>query len=134
MPVLGMEIPTEKAFYRIQQVCQTRPLDVALIRIRTSGQLILVCAIQRDRIMTSKPQTAGKKAAQSLQDSFFEKLIDDRTPLSCFLANGVRLSGTLQAVDQYTILITNPRGGNAPQLVNKSAISTICPDTRDGRY
>ena len=84
--------------------------------------------------MTSKPQTAGKKAAQSLQDSFFEKLIDDRTPLSCFLANGVRLSGTLQAVDQYTILITNPRGGNAPQLVNKSAISTICPDTRDGRY
>ena len=81
--------------------------------------------------MTSKPQTAGKKAAQSLQDSFFEKLINDRAPLSCFLVNGVRLSGTLQAVDQYTILITNPRGGSAPQLVNKSAISTVYPGGRN---
>lgn len=80
--------------------------------------------------MTSKPQTAGAKAAQVLQDSFFKKLIDDGTSISCFLVNGVRLAGTLQAADQYTILITNTRGGSAPQLVNKSAISTICPDGR----
>jgi sRNA-binding regulator protein Hfq len=34
-------------------------------------------------------------------------------------------------MDRYTIMITNTRGGTAPQLVYKAAISTICPDARD---
>lgn len=80
--------------------------------------------------MKEKKELPKKPAPQDLQTDFLEKLRLENTPISCFLVNGVRLSGSIHAADQYTVLITNNRGGTAPQLVNKSAISTICPDIR----
>lgn len=81
--------------------------------------------------MQKTPKEAGTKNAQDLQDVFLEKMMQDRIPVSCFLVNGVRLGGMIQSMDRYTIMITNTRGGTAPQLVYKAAISTICPDNRD---
>lgn len=78
--------------------------------------------------MEQATKAPGKTVQQNLQEAFLEVLRLERTPVSCFLVNGVRLSGTIHAMDRYTILITNPRGGSSPQLVNKSAISTICPE------
>lgn len=77
-----------------------------------------------------KEEARSKTGPQNLQNEFLEKMRLERIPVSCFLVNGVRLSGTIHAVDQYTVLITGNRGASAPQLVNKSAISTICPDAR----
>ncbi|MDT8992692.1 RNA chaperone Hfq [Curvibacter sp. APW13] len=80
--------------------------------------------------MKSTPKEAGTKTAPDLQTLFLEQLMKTRTPVSCFLVNGVRLGGTIESMDRYTILITNTRGGSAPQLVYKAAISTICPESR----
>lgn len=76
-----------------------------------------------------QPIEAGKKTARvDLQDEFLSQLIESATPMSCFLVNGIRLAGIVVEMDKYTILIANSRGGTAPQMVYKAAISTICPD------
>lgn len=80
--------------------------------------------------MKTTPKEAGTKTALDLQDLFLEKMMQDRIPVSCFLVNGVRLAGMVQAMDRYTIMISNSRGNTAPQVVYKAAISTICPDSR----
>lgn len=77
--------------------------------------------------MTTLSPKAGKKTVQELQETFLEQLLQTQTPVSCFLINGVRLSGVIKAMDRYTIIISSTKGSSGPQLIYKAAISTICP-------
>ncbi len=59
----------------------------------------------------------------SLQDPFLNALRKDRTPVSIYLVNGIKLQGQVESFDQFVVLLKN----SVNQLVYKHAISTIVP-------
>src|SRR5262245_13414142 len=82
-----------------------------------------------DRIMRSEEQqywrtTTMAEKAQSLQDTFLNHVRKNKTPLTIFLMNGVKLQGVVTWFDNFCVLLR--RDGHS-QLVYKHAISTIMP-------
>ena len=61
---------------------------------------------------------------QPLQDTFLDHLRQNRVPDTVFLANGVKLQGTVTAFDSYALLLSR---GDQSQVVYKHAISTMMP-------
>jgi host factor-I protein len=61
---------------------------------------------------------------QPLQDTFLTHVRQHKVPVTIFLANGIRLQGTVTAFDSYSVLLSRDR---LSQLVYKHAISTIMP-------
>jgi host factor-I protein len=70
----------------------------------------------------TQPVTGEKKS--NLQDTFLNSVRRDKTPLTIFLVNGVKLQGVVSWFDNFCVLLR--RDGQA-QLVYKHAISTIMP-------
>lgn len=66
--------------------------------------------------MTEKPQ--------NLQDSFLNHIRKNKTPVTVFLVNGVKLQGIITWFDNFCVLLR--RDGHS-QLVYKHAISTVMP-------
>jgi host factor-I protein len=64
--------------------------------------------------------------AQNLQDTFLNYVRKNKTPLTIFLVNGVKLQGVVTWFDNFCVLLR--RDGHS-QLVYKHAISTIMPGT-----
>ena len=64
--------------------------------------------------------------AQNVQDVFLNHLRKNKTPVTIFLVNGVKLQGIVTWVDNFSVLLR--RDGHS-QLVYKHAISTIMPVT-----
>lgn len=62
-------------------------------------------------------------ATQSLQDPYLNTLRKERTQVSIFLMNGIKLQGQIESFDQFVILLKN----NTSQMIYKHAISTIVP-------
>lgn len=60
---------------------------------------------------------------QHLQEPFLNALRKERTPVSIFLVNGIKLQGQIESFDQFVILLKN----SVSQMVYKHAISTIVP-------
>lgn len=60
----------------------------------------------------------------NVQDAFLNHIRKNKTPLTVFLVNGVKLQGTITWFDTNTILLR--REGHA-QLIYKHAISTLMP-------
>lgn len=60
----------------------------------------------------------------SLQDTFLNYVRKNKTPLTIFLVNGVKLQGIVTWFDNFCVLLR--RDGHS-QLVYKHAISTIMP-------
>jgi host factor-I protein len=71
---------------------------------------------------TGKPMATER--AQSLQDTFLNHVRKNKTPLTIFLVNGVKLQGIVTWFDNFCVLLR--RDGHS-QLVYKHAISTIMP-------
>src|SRR3989304_2665764 len=73
-----------------------------------------------------KTQRAKNMAdpAQNLQDPFLNYVRKNKTPLTIFLVNGVKLQGIVTWFDNFCVLLR--RDGHS-QLVYKHAISTIMP-------
>ena len=63
--------------------------------------------------------------SQNLQDTFLNHVRKQKTPLTIFLVNGVKLQGVLTWFDNFCVLLR--RDGHS-QLVYKHAISTIMPN------
>lgn len=61
---------------------------------------------------------------QNLQDTFLNHVRKNKTPLTIFLVNGVKLQGIVTWFDNFCVLLR--RDGHS-QLVYKHAISTIMP-------
>jgi host factor-I protein len=62
--------------------------------------------------------------AQNVQDVFLNHLRKNKTPVTIFLVNGVKLQGIVTWFDNFSILL---RRDGQTQLVYKHAISTIMP-------
>jgi host factor-I protein len=60
----------------------------------------------------------------TVQDNFLQTLVNDRSTVSVFLVNGIRLNGQVAAFDQFVVLLESEAG---VQLVFKHAISTVLP-------
>ena len=61
--------------------------------------------------------------SQNLQDTFLNHARKNKTPLTIFLVNGVKLQGVVTWFDNFCVLLR--RDGHS--LVYKHAISTIMP-------
>ena len=62
---------------------------------------------------------------QNLQDAFLNNVRKNKTPLTIFLINGVKLQGIVTWFDNFCVLLR--RDGHS-QLVYKHAISTVMPN------
>ena len=62
--------------------------------------------------------------AQNLQDTFLNYVRKQKTPLTIFLVNGVKLQGIVTWFDNFCVLL---RRDGQVQLVYKHAISTVMP-------
>ncbi len=61
---------------------------------------------------------------QNLQDVFLNHVRKQKTPVTVFLVNGVKLQGIISWFDNFCVLLR--RDGHS-QLVYKHAISTVMP-------
>ncbi len=61
---------------------------------------------------------------QNVQDVFLNHIRKNKTPVTVFLVNGVKLQGIVPWFDQFSLLLR--RDGHT-QLVYKHAISTVMP-------
>ena len=61
--------------------------------------------------------------SQILQEPFLNTLRKEKTPVSIYLVNGIKLQGQVDSFDQYVIILKN----TVNQMVYKHAISTIVP-------
>lgn len=64
--------------------------------------------------------------AHNIQDVFLNKVRKDKTPVTIFLVNGVKLQGIITWFDNFSVLL---RRDAHSQLVYKHAISTVMPAT-----
>jgi host factor-I protein len=64
----------------------------------------------------------GRPSLQ-LQDDFLKTLREQKTPVSVFLVNGIRLHGHIEFFDDYVVAVQN----TITQMVYKHAISTVVP-------
>jgi host factor-I protein len=62
--------------------------------------------------------------ANNLQDVFLNAIRKQKTPVTMFLINGVKLQGVVTWFDNFSVLLR--RDGHS-QLVYKHAISTVMP-------
>ena len=61
---------------------------------------------------------------QNIQDPFLNAVRKERTPVSIFLVNGIKLQGTVDSFDQFVVMLKS----TVSQMVYKHAISTIVPN------
>src|SRR5207248_927427 len=82
--------------------------------------------VSRGWVASEKNRTAIMAAdrSQNLQDTFLNHVRKNKTPLTIFLVNGVKLQGVVTWFDNFCVLLR--RDGHS-QLVYKHAISTIMP-------
>jgi host factor-I protein len=64
------------------------------------------------------------KSQVNLQDIFLNQMRKEKIPVTMYLVNGARLTGTIKGFDNFVILMKQEN----QQLVYKHAISTIIPD------
>lgn len=62
---------------------------------------------------------------QNLQDEFLGHLCKNKTPMTVFLTNGVKLQGVIVGFDHSSMML---RRESHAQLIYKHAISTIMPN------
>ncbi len=61
---------------------------------------------------------------KNLQDTFLNYIRKQKTPVTIFLVNGIKLQGVVTWFDNFCVLL---RRDGQSQLVYKHAISTIMP-------
>jgi host factor-I protein len=71
-----------------------------------------------------RPMSSDK--TQNVQDVFLNHIRKNKTSVTVFLVNGVKLQGIVTWFDNFSVLLR--RDGHT-QLVYKHAISTIMPST-----
>ncbi len=66
----------------------------------------------------------SSEKSQNVQDVFLNHIRKNKTPVTVFLVNGVKLQGIVTWFDNFSVLLR--RDGHT-QLVYKHAISTVMP-------
>ena len=75
------------------------------------------------RWTVSADEESPMSKGQSLQDPYLNALRKDRTPVSVYLVNGIKLQGQIESFDQFVVVLRN----SVSQMVYKHAISTVVP-------
>jgi host factor-I protein len=70
------------------------------------------------------PNDMSTEKTQNVQDVFLNYIRKNKTPITVFLINGVKLQGIVTWFDNFSVLLR--RDGHT-QLVYKHAISTVMP-------
>lgn len=95
-------------------------------------RVMMLTRLRRKIAMRAREKTMAKDNIHRLQDTFLEHLQRRRTPVTIFLANGVRLQGVVAGFDAFCVLLE--REGEQ-QIVYKHSITTTVPaypvDLRD---
>jgi host factor-I protein len=82
---------------------------------------------KREPKQQAKRKTAmTSEKPQNLQDQFLNHIRKQKTPVTVFLINGVKLQGIVTWFDNFCVLL---RRDQHSQLVYKHAISTVMPAT-----
>jgi host factor-I protein len=71
-----------------------------------------------------KDHAVANEKSQNVQDVFLNHVRKNKTPVTVFLVNGVKLQGIITWFDNFSVLLR--RDGHT-QLVYKHAISTVMP-------
>ena len=71
-----------------------------------------------------KDLVVANEKSQNVQDVFLNHVRKNKTPVTVFLVNGVKLQGIITWFDNFSVLLR--RDGHT-QLVYKHAISTVMP-------
>jgi host factor-I protein len=71
-----------------------------------------------------KDRAVANEKSQNVQDVFLNHVRKQKTPVTVFLVNGVKLQGIITWFDNFSVLLR--RDGHT-QLVYKHAISTVMP-------
>ncbi len=71
-----------------------------------------------------KDMAVATEKSQNVQDVFLNHVRKQKTPVTVFLVNGVKLQGIITWFDNFSVLLR--RDGHT-QLVYKHAISTVMP-------
>ena len=71
-----------------------------------------------------KESTMSQEKSHNLQDVFLNHIRKNKTPVTVFLVNGVKLQGIVTWFDNFCVLL---RREQHSQLVYKHAISTVMP-------
>jgi len=66
----------------------------------------------------------SSEKSQNVQDVFLNHIRKNKTPVTIFLVNGVKLQGIVPWFDNFCVLL---RRDQHSQLVYKHAISTVMP-------
>jgi len=69
----------------------------------------------------------SSERSQNVQDVFLNYIRKNKTPVTVFLVNGVKLQGIVTWFDNFSVLLR--RDGHT-QLVYKHAISTVMPSVQ----
>ena len=72
----------------------------------------------------TETRTPTSEGSPNIQDVFLNHLRKNKTPVTVFLINGVKLQGIVTWFDNFSVLLR--RDGHT-QLVYKHAISTVMP-------
>ena len=88
----------------------------------------MACHARPDLTVTTaykkKDSHVANEKAQNVQDVFLNHVRKNKTPVTVFLVNGVKLQGIITWFDNFSVLLR--RDGHT-QLVYKHAISTVMP-------
>ena len=99
------------------------PVETAAQTLRRFFQHDGVRRFPKD-VEKKRTKTMAAEKTQNLQDTFLNYVRKNKTPLTIFLINGVKLQGIVSWFDNFCVLLR--RDGHS-QLVYKHAISTIMP-------
>ena len=73
---------------------------------------------------SKKDRAVATEKSQNVQDVFLNHVRKNKTPVTVFLVNGVKLQGIITWFDNFSVLLR--RDGHT-QLVYKHAICTVMP-------
>jgi host factor-I protein len=79
---------------------------------------------QEEKATSMSDRAKVGEKANNLQDVFLNAIRKQKTPVTMFLVNGVKLQGVITWFDNFSVLLR--RDGHS-QLVYKHAISTVMP-------
>lgn len=67
-------------------------------------------------------------AKSQVQDRFLTSLVESGNDVVVYTINGFQVHGVIREFDEYVVVVVN--SDNKPQMVYKSAISTIIPSVK----
>ncbi len=67
----------------------------------------------------------------NIQNTFFNQARKDRSKVTIYLANGIKLVGRIKSFDKFTLILESSIG---EQMIFKHAISTVSTQRTFGNY